>query len=151
MIREIINIKAKEAEDIYNIWEDSVAKTHGFLSIKDFNFYKPYVKNAVLNAKFIVVAEEDGEIVGFLTPDFENNNIDMLFISSKMRNKGYGKTLVEYGIKMLKLNKVDVNEENIYAVKFYEKMGFKLKSRSKEDEFGKNYPILHMQLRWKKQ
>ena len=71
----------------------------------------------------------------------------MLFISSKMINKGYGRTLIEYGIKNLNLNKVDVNEDNIKALKFYEKMGFKFKSRSSKDDFGKDYAIIHMELK----
>lgn len=147
MLREINNIDEVLAEKIYNIWKDSVLNTHDFLLKEDFDFYKVYVKEAILNLKYILVIEEDGKIVGFLTPDFENNNINMLFISSKMINKGYGRTLIEYGIKNLNLNKVDVNEDNIKALKFYEKMGFKFKSRSSKDDFGKNYPILHMELK----
>lgn len=41
---------------------------------------------------------------------------------------------------------IDVNEQNPQAMRFYEKYGFIVTSRSETDAFGKPYPLVHMQL-----
>ena len=69
----------------------------------------------------------------------------MLFIHNDYRKKGIGKKLVMYAIKKLQVYKVDVNEQNIQAVGFYQHMGFSVITRSDLDAEGKAYPILHMQ------
>ena len=49
-----------------------------------------------------------------------------------------------YAIEKLQVYKVDVNEQNIQAVGFYQHMGFSVITRSDLDVEGKEYPILHM-------
>lgn len=71
----------------------------------------------------------------------------MLFIDPEYRGKKIGKTLLNYSIDKLKVNKVDVNEQNEQAVGFYKHFGFEIISRSKLDATGKPYPILHMKLK----
>jgi putative acetyltransferase len=62
------------------------------------------------------------------------------------REKGVGRVLLINAIEELKVNKVDVNEDNPQAVGFYEKFGFTTYKRSELDASGKPYPILHMKL-----
>ena len=73
-------------------------------------------------------------------------NLEMLFIDNKYRGAGIGKKLITYAIDNLQVTKVDVNEQNVQAVDFYEYMGFNIYKRSNLDGEGKEYPILHMQL-----
>ena len=68
------------------------------------------------------------------------------FIDNKYRGAGIGKKLITYAIDNLQVTKVDVNEQNVQAVGFYEYMGFNIYKRSNLDGEGKEYPILHMQL-----
>ena len=65
---------------------------------------------------------------------------------NKYRGAGIGKKLITYAIDNLQVTKVDVNEQNVQAVGFYEYMGFNIYKRSNLDGEGKEYPILHMQL-----
>lgn len=74
-------------------------------------------------------------------------NLEMLFIDSSSIGQGIGKLLLLHAITNLNISKVDVNEQNEQALKFYEHFGFKVISRSELDWTGKPYPILHMQLR----
>ena len=68
----------------------------------------------------------------------------MLFILDRVRGKGIGKLLLQHALDHLKINSVDVNEQNPLAVGFYEHMGFSISSRSPLDDMGKPFPILHM-------
>jgi ribosomal protein S18 acetylase RimI-like enzyme len=47
-------------------------------------------------------------------------------------------------LNSLNANKVNVNEQNTEAIKFYTKFGFKVYERTKKDSYGNDYPILKM-------
>ena len=138
----IIEIKKTDYPILMDIWGSAVLNTHDFLKQEDFLYYKEH-----LPAYFQYVAlygyEQDGRLVGFI--GVAENNIEMLFIHNDYRKKGIGKKLVMYAIKKLQVYKVDVNEQNIQAVGFYQHMGFSVITRSDLDAEGKAYPILHMQ------
>ena len=70
----------------------------------------------------------------------------MLFISPDYQGQGVGTILCQFAINELGANEVDVNEQNIKARLFYEKMGFFVISRSKLDGQGRPFPLLHMKL-----
>lgn len=72
--------------------------------------------------------------------------IEMLFVHPDAIGKGYGRTLLQFAIKNKGLRKVDVNEQNQRALKFYQKHGFSLTGRDNTDSEGKPYPILHLAL-----
>ncbi len=70
----------------------------------------------------------------------------MLFFSPEYIGKGLGRKLTDFAISELKADKVDVNEQNTNAVKFYKKLGFKTYERTEKDDQGKEYPLLRMKL-----
>jgi putative acetyltransferase len=138
--------KASEADFpiLIDIWEKSVRATHYFLPEREINNLKPLILNEyfhhVLLHKYIV----DGQIVGFIGTS--SDNIEMLFIDPNFRAKGVERLLTDFAVKKLKIEKVDVNEQNLQAVGFYEKLGFKVIGRSELDGQGKPYPILHLEI-----
>ncbi|HEY1193238.1 GNAT family N-acetyltransferase [Flavobacterium sp.] len=140
MIREITEI---DYPRLMEIWQSAVLNTHDFLKEEDFLYYKE-----MLPTYFEHVAlfgfEKEGVLVGFIGTSKEN--IEMLFIDNNFRGNGIGKKLITFAISTLKINKVDVNEQNTQAVDFYKYVGFKIVKRSALDEKGKEYPILHMEL-----
>jgi len=147
-----LNIKYKiepgtqqDFPELTAVWEASVKASHHFLSEEDIQFYKPLVKNEYLKLLDIFLARRDnGSIAGFV--GLADNKIEMLFIASELRGRGIGKTLLAYAIVELNAREVDVNEQNEAAVAFYLSQGFKIRSRSKLDSTGKNFPILHLSL-----
>lgn len=138
----IIEIKKTDYPILMDIWESAVLNTHDFLKQEDFLYYKEHLP-AYFQYVSLYGCEHDGRLAGFI--GVAENNIEMLFIHNDYRKKGIGKKLVMYAIKKLQVYKVDVNEQNIQAVGFYQHMGFSVITRSDLDTEGKAYPILHMQ------
>ena len=133
-------------EEILDTWESSVRATHDFLSEEDIISIKHYVKEGAKHVgKFLCVRDEEKTIKAFM--GIEDFKIEMLFVSDECRGKGIGKSLVEYAVKTLNVNYVDVNEQNPQALGFYEHVGFEVFKKSEFDEQGNPFPILHMKLK----
>ena len=98
---------------------------------------KKEFKHALSKKGILLVAEENGELVGFLTATIVDNitrfigYIDDLAVTKKYRNKGYATQLMnkfeaemkKKGVKTLKLGVKTNNEE---AIRLYKKQGFKI-------------------------
>lgn len=145
-IENLNSINNKDMEEILDTWESSVRATHDFLSKEDIISIKPQViEGAKYVSKLLCVRDKNGIIKAFMgIHDFK---IEMLFVSNESRGNGVGKRLVEYAIKELNVNYVDVNEQNPQAVGFYKHMGFKVFKKSELDEQGNPFPILNMKLK----
>ena len=135
----------KDYPELSELWEASVRSTHHFLSAEDIQYYKPLVQNVYFPAvQLYIIKNKDNRISGFL--GLSDNLIEMLFIHPDEQGKGYGKTLLEFAVNERGFRKVDVNEQNEQAFRFYRNRGFEVISRDETDAQGKPFPILHMQL-----
>ena len=102
-----------------------------YVGEKDFNYF--------LNKQYIFVAIEDNKIVGFITGEIfkkkawynvQLGEINNIFVLEEYRQKGIGKKLVKTMIDTFKqegITNIDLYTfgNNIDAIKFYEKIGFK--------------------------
>ena len=140
MIRKI---KVTDYPRLMEIWESAVLSTHDFLKEEDFLYYKERLP-VYFQYVNLFGFEQEGILIGFM--GIAEGNLEMLFIDKKYRGAGIGKKLITYAIDNLQVPKVDVNEQNVQAVGFYEYMGFNIYKRSNLDGEGKEYLILHMQL-----
>lgn len=131
---------------LLEIWESSVRATHHFLKKKDFEVLKKIIqeKDVFSHVNLTCARGTNNNILGFM--GVSKDNLEMLFIDSSSIGQGIVKLLLLHAITNLSIAKVDVNEQNTQALKFYEHFGFKATSRSELDGTGKPYPILHMQL-----
>ena len=127
---------------LIDIWESAVKATHDFLSDEDFEFYKAHIPIYFKHVSLYKYIDDKGIIKGFL--GIEDDNIEMLFVDNTSRGTGIGKILLDYAVNKLNVRKVDVNEQNNQALKFYYHFGFKEVDRSEYDGEGKAYPILHL-------
>lgn len=140
---EIVRCNEKDYETLAGIWERSVMATHVFLKEEDFNKIKAaLIPDYFPNVDLYAIAD-NGVYAGFigLSPD----SIEMLFIDSDRHGQGYGSALIEYA-RQRGATKVDVNEQNPFALDFYKAKGFRIISRDETDEAGRPYPILHLSL-----
>lgn len=127
------------------VWENSVKATHLFLSDEEIKNIKKYLPQALKEVSNLIIMENGNNIpVAFM--GIESQKLEMLFITNNERGKGFGKKLLEYGMKNYNINELTVNEQNPEAKGFYEHIGFKVYKRSELDEQGNPYPILYMKL-----
>lgn len=125
------------------VWESSVRASHRFLSEADIQTLTPLVKQEL--AQFTPIhcmRDSEGQVCAML--GVASSSIEMLFIHADYRGGGAGRRLVDFAIRELSANRVDVNEQNDAAVGFYEHMGFRTFARSELDAAGRPFPILHM-------
>lgn len=141
---EIQPYNDKFKEQIIFVWENSVRATHDFLVPSDIDYYKKIVSSIDFNSFPVFCLTEVDTVLGFI--GIAENKIEMLFLAPEHIGKGLGKTLMNFAINELGVNKVDVNEQNHNAVNFYSKFGFLPYERTDKDDEGKDYPILKMKL-----
>lgn len=134
--------KPEDFQTLIKIWEASVRATHDFLPEAEILKLKPLILEQYFPQVHLNLYRENDVTVGFLGTS--DDNIEMLFIDPEFRGKGIGKQLIQFALNELNIHKVDVNEQNPQAVGFYQKLGFKIISRSELDGQGNPYPLLHM-------
>lgn len=143
---QLLSPVPEEFPRLLEIWEASARATHHFLREEDIQLCKSLIieKELFKHCPLTCAYMPDNSIAGFV--GVAENAVDMLFLDPAYINKGIGGLLLRHAIE-LGARKVDVNEENIQAVGFYERYGFVIVSRSDLDDFGNPFPIVRMELR----
>ena len=142
---DILPLNENDYAEILTVWENSVRATHHFLKESDINFYRPLIeKYALPDFELFGVKNQNDGLAGLI--GLKNGKIEMLFVHPDFFRRGIGKKLVTFAVNAKNCIKVDVNEENPNAYKFYQNCGFHLVSRDEKDEQGKPHPILHLSL-----
>ncbi|NJB66842.1 putative acetyltransferase [Desulfobaculum xiamenense] len=131
-------------EEIIKVWEASVRATHAFVPEEYIQELRALILNSALPAVDVYLIKDQADnIMGFM--GISGEMLEMLFIAPEHFRKGLGKALTTYAVDTCGVTKVDVNEQNPEAHKFYLAQGFKVTRRSPTDGMGKPYPILHME------
>lgn len=129
-------------EALIAVWNESVRVSHHFLSEQDIQQIKPYVGMALRGVEHLVVLYHSLQPQGFM--GIQGDKIEMLFLSPDCIGKGWGSALADCAISTYGVTKVDVNEQNELATRFYQHKGFRVMSRDEFDEQGNPFPILHL-------
>ena len=133
-----------DREPLLDLWERSVRATHHFLTESQITDLRPLVADE-LSSQAIDwwVFDAADTVIGFL--GFANDAIEALFIDPEHKGRGVGTVLVEHAQHLaVGTLRVDVNEQNDVARKFYESRGFVVVGRSPTDLEGRPFPLLHM-------
>jgi putative acetyltransferase len=127
------------------LWERSVRASHDFLSEADIGELRPRVGEALAGdgLELWVLADPADAPVGFM--GLADDEIAALFLDADRRGRGGGRLLVEHAQALRGgALTVDVNEQNLAAIGFYEALGFTVTGRSPLDGDGRPFPLLHM-------
>jgi len=135
--------KRSDQEPLLDIWLRSVRASHRFLTESNIQELLPIVRDHVLpNLELWILCSDNSDPIGFL--GVGDASIEALFIAPEHLRRGGGRMLVEHARKLKGRLRVDVNEQNPVAIRFYEANGFHRVGRSALDDAGRPFPLLHM-------
>ncbi|MDE7174421.1 MAG: GNAT family N-acetyltransferase, partial [Helicobacter sp.] len=134
---------------VVKLWEGSVRSSHHFLNEQDILSIQREVKKALKSTQHVIVAKQKKTFLGFI--GIEKNRIEMLFVSPLIFRQGIGRALIKETLNRF-LNhyqtiSVDCNEQNSQALGFYRHLGFEIIGRSPTDSAGRDFPIVHLEVR----
>lgn len=127
-----------------DVWEQSVRASHDFLNEKDILAITPDVITGLKYIHTLIVAKNEDKYAGFM--GIQDDKIEMLFLNPEYFGLGLGKQFIALALDTYKVNRVDVNEQNPKALRFYERCGFTVYQRDEIDGQGNPFPILRMRL-----
>ena len=143
-ILPLLSPSPETLDELLRVWEKSVRTSHHFLSEADIERFKPLIRNRYFPAvRLFVVQNGEGRIAAFM--GLSDDKVEMLFVLPEEQGKGFGRALLEEAYRTHGIRKVDVNEDNTQALRFYLRMGYEVTSRDATDSDGLPFPILHLE------
>lgn len=140
---ERINVLTEELSDeLTRVWEEAVRSSHHFLTEDDIRFYRQRMRGMYLPAVDLYVIR-DTHIAAFM--GLSDDMVEMLFVLPSEKGKGYGSALLRYALHERHIHKIDVNEDNAEAYRFYLNSGYRVTGRDDTDADGRPFPIIHME------
>lgn len=142
-MKDIVIPGTQDFPELIKLWEQSVRASHHFLAEEDLQMYKDLLSSVLSGLELYSLRESTG-ITAFIA--ISEDMVQALFIHPDHRGKGIGSRLMKFAIDEKGVRKVDVNEQNESALRFYKKLGFIVTGRTPVDGMKKSYPILSMEL-----
>lgn len=131
---------------LHRIWRRAVEATHHFLSAPHLETISELVRDYYLPTTiFVLAVDANDQPVAFLGG--EGETIEALFVDPDWFGKGVGRMLMQEALRRGPVLRLDVNEQNEKARRFYERWGFVVVGRSEVDGSGLPYPLLHLERR----
>lgn len=135
-----------DEDQIMSVWREASRAGHPFLSEEDLDAQERLARREHLPRADIVVAERDGQIVGFIATLGEE--VGGLFVSPAVQRQGIGRRLIEDAQARSTSLSLGVYEANAQARAFYEQVGFSQVGKNDHDDEGRPLPLIR--LAWKR-
>lgn len=134
----------RQTDEPVRRWQASVRATHHFLREQNIPTLESEVRSALAQIPELYAFSERGKILGFI--GLADGKAEMPFVSPDCFGRGIGSELPAFTVRRHGVTSVDVNEQNLAALKFYRKHGFAVDGRSPLDDQDNPFPILHLKL-----
>lgn len=131
-----------DGERAIEIWRHAIDATHHFLTPEDRQAIDAMVCDFLPKVPLWLAVDANDYPLAFMFID--NGHMEALFVDSEYLGMGIGAMLVRHGLALHPSMTTDVNEQNVQASGFYEKMGFQRTGRSALDGQGRPYPLIHL-------
>lgn len=131
-----------DSERTIEIWRHAVDATHHFLTPEDRQSIDAMLSDFLPQVPLWLAVDANDLPLAFMFID--NGHMEALFVDPAYRGKRIGAALVRHGLALHPFMTTDVNEQNLQAIGFYEKMGFSRTGRSALDGQGRPYPLIHL-------
>ncbi len=141
-IERITVLTEELSDELTRVWEEAVRSSHHFLTEDDIRFYRQRMRGMYLPAVDLYVIR-DTHIAAFM--GLSDDMVEMLFVLPSEKGKGYGSALLRYALHERHIHKIDVNENNAEAYRFYLNRGYRVTGRDDTDADGRPSPIIHME------
>lgn len=141
-IERITVLTEELSDELTRVWEEAVRSSHHFLTEDDIRFYRQRMRGMYLPAVDLYVIR-DTHIAAFM--GLSDDMVEMLFVLPSEKGKGYGSALLRYALHERHIHKIDVNEDNAEAYRFYLNRGYRVTGRDDTDADGRPFPIIHME------
>lgn len=132
-----------DIEACMTIWRAGSEQGHPFLSRAELDADAILVRNVYMPATDITVAEQAGEILGFIA--LSENFIGALFVAPERHRQGLGRMLLADAARKHPLLDVEVYAANSTARRFYATSGFIETLCHLNDDQGRPHPLIRMQ------
>ncbi len=90
-----------------------------------------------------VAQEDDGRILGFC--GVQEDSLEMLFVDPAHHGEGVGSALFRFAAEKLGARRLEVNQQNPRARRFYEDRGWFVTGWRETDDAGEPFPLLQME------
>lgn len=130
MIRKL---KITDLDRVMEIWLDSNIEAHDFIMRDYWEKNTMTVREQLLQAE-VYIFESYGDILGFV--GLQDDYLAGIFVDKNFRSEGVGKELLDFVKTVHNSLTLSVYENNSRAVRFYEREGFVVKSKSLDDATG---------------
>lgn len=131
-----MNIKNNDiTNQIIEIWLDENINTHDFISKEYWKENETLMRNHYLPNSETFVYSENDMIKGFISI-INNYFIGALFVKKDYQRKGIGTYLLNRSKDNYEKLQLAVYLENKLAINFYEKSGFKIIEKNKNEDTG---------------
>jgi putative acetyltransferase len=141
---KICKAKPSDHDKLVDIWLRSVRVTHKFLTEEYIQDLLQEVQTSALAGLELWLLCADDEAVGFMGLD--GASVEALFIAPEWIRQGGDRMLLDHAYKLKGRLRVEVNEQNQEAVRFYLAYGFRIVGRMELDGEGRPFPLLQMQM-----
>ena len=141
-IEKIDHLTDSLKDELIDVWEKSVKSSHHFLAEEDLDYYRSRIRDIYFDAVDVYVIRNPN-VVAFM--GLSEDMVEMLFVLPSEKGKGYGSALLNYAFEEKHIRKIDVNEQNTEAYKFYTNRGYHAIAKDEVDAEGKPYPIIHLE------
>ena len=141
-IEKIDHLTDSLKDELIDVWEKSVRSSHHFLAEEDLDYYRSRIRDIYFDAVDLYVIRNPN-VVAFM--GLSEDMVEMLFVLPSEKGKGYGSALLNYAFEEKHIRKIDVNEQNTEAYKFYTNRGYHAIAKDEVDAEGKPYPIIHLE------
>lgn len=129
---KIRRYRKDDADAVMRIWLRANLQAHSFIPERYWRENESLVKNQYLPASETYVCETGRMVEGFLSIT-DGNFIGGLFVSPESQSRGIGAKLIAAAQRRFPALTLAVYCENIRAVRFYERCGFRILEERNSD------------------
>nr|MDD6335372.1 GNAT family N-acetyltransferase [bacterium] len=117
------------------IWLDTNLQAHSFISQTYWQEHVELVESLLPQAEIYVYEDDNSHIIqGFL--GMMDDNIEGIFVCSRMQSRGIGKQLLDY-VKQIKCSlTLEVYHKNQRAFRFYQREQFSIQQEMMDEDTG---------------